>query len=306
MVAGAHCNRSSSPGNIDRLYREFSSSALHLYPLLTVQLETSTLGPTKDSFSVFFKDRVYLFYKNHLYNYLIRRYVIRGCLSRATAGRILEIGCGISPMFDHGSRVIFTDLSWRALACLKKFLTNTNALGKRFTVCGATQLAFKESSFDSVICSEVLEHVEDDEGALKEIYRVLHAGGQLILTCPVRSEYLSFDDEFVGHYRRYDVQNLTERLSVIGFERFEIQGILGRWDKSIMKRVTRFLSVLRKGRRHSKQPNFVIQILIWVFLPLFLLFNYVIALCVYIQARTVPLKRTVCVLIRCQKSQEIR
>ena len=48
----------------------------------------------------------------------------------------------------------------------------------------AETLPFIEESFDTVLCSEVLEHIERDEEALKEIARVLQPGGALVITVP--------------------------------------------------------------------------------------------------------------------------
>jgi len=48
-----------------------------------------------------------------------------------------------------------------------------------------TKLKFKSKSFDAVICNHVLEHIEDDRLAIKEIYRVLKSGGWALLTVPI-------------------------------------------------------------------------------------------------------------------------
>jgi len=50
-----------------------------------------------------------------------------------------------------------------------------------------TRLDFKENSFDIIICNHVLEHIEDEEGALSEIIRVLKVGGWAMLQVPISS-----------------------------------------------------------------------------------------------------------------------
>lgn len=48
-----------------------------------------------------------------------------------------------------------------------------------------TNILFKDNTFDVIICNHVLEHVLDDQSAIKELYRVLKYGGWAIITCPV-------------------------------------------------------------------------------------------------------------------------
>jgi SAM-dependent methyltransferase len=59
--------------------------------------------------------------------------------------------------------------------------------GARPPLCvaaAATALPFRDGVFASVLCSEVLEHLDDDAGAMREIVRVLGRGGQAVLTVP--------------------------------------------------------------------------------------------------------------------------
>jgi SAM-dependent methyltransferase len=51
-----------------------------------------------------------------------------------------------------------------------------------------TKLSFGDSSFDLVIASHVLEHISDDESAIREIRRVLSPGGRAVLPVPILSE----------------------------------------------------------------------------------------------------------------------
>lgn len=47
-----------------------------------------------------------------------------------------------------------------------------------------TRLTFEENSFDAILCFDVMEHIPDYREALREFYRVLDLGGQLVLTAP--------------------------------------------------------------------------------------------------------------------------
>ncbi len=59
-------------------------------------------------------------------------------------------------------------------------------------------------AFDVIVCSEVLEHIEDHAAALDAIVRHLRPGGRLYLSVPLRRSLWTQVDDAVGHVRRYD------------------------------------------------------------------------------------------------------
>jgi SAM-dependent methyltransferase len=83
---------------------------------------------------------------------------------------------------------------------------------------------FPDASFDVVGMFEVLEHVADDDGFLREIARITRPGGSLALTVPLRMKYFCSFDRFVGHVRRYEPDELRSKVERAGYvlERFEI------------------------------------------------------------------------------------
>ena len=255
-------------------------------------------------FELFFQDPIYLLYKNHLYNFLIRRLVIgQNFHSISPQEMVLELGCGISPILKETIGAVRTDFSWRALTYLGKCSSHPHP--NRAVACDATRLPFIDQSIQTVICSEVLEHIEKDEAVLDEISRVLKPGGELLLTLPMRSELFGFDDSFVGHYRRYDLQKLLNLLFSRDFENLRSQSILGSLEKWMMEAVTRFFSILRRGSEKSQpqNPAVVVRGLAWLLFPFYVLINYLLAAGVYLQAKITPAERAVTVLIRCQKKR---
>src|SRR3989344_1479339 len=57
-----------------------------------------------------------------------------------------------------------------------------------FSIADLCSLPFKKESFDEIICSDVLEHIKNDEEALFELARVLKKEGVLLITGPYRSQ----------------------------------------------------------------------------------------------------------------------
>jgi len=75
-----------------------------------------------------------------------------------------------------------------------------------------------EKIADVIILLNVLEHIESDGEALKEVFDLLKPGGALILEVPAgRFLYDSYDKELL-HYRRYSSSDLVEKLKKVGFE----------------------------------------------------------------------------------------
>jgi ubiquinone/menaquinone biosynthesis C-methylase UbiE len=74
-----------------------------------------------------------------------------------------------------------------------------------------------DTSVDVVVALNVLEHIKDDEAALKQIYRILKPGGYAIIELPANSQLYDFYDEQLKHFRRYDLRGLTQMSLGCGF-----------------------------------------------------------------------------------------
>ena len=106
--------------------------------------------------------------------------------------RVLDAGCGSGRHLCESFRtpgvdVSGVDLNRDDLGKAKGFLSLMAREQKgRWLVAQAdvTKLPFADGSFDVVICSEVLEHIEDNQNAVAELVRVLKPGGDLVVTVP--------------------------------------------------------------------------------------------------------------------------
>ena len=71
---------------------------------------------------------------------------------------------------------------------------------------------------DTVFCSNVLEHIQDEKSALSNMGRILRSGGRLILIVPAIEMLFGSLDTALGHCRRYNMATLSSRLRDAGFE----------------------------------------------------------------------------------------
>jgi SAM-dependent methyltransferase len=79
-----------------------------------------------------------------------------------------------------------------------------------------------EGGFDTVVCLNVIEHVEDDRAALRNIHGVLAKGGRAIVLVPHGPSLMGTLDEVLGHHRRYTEATLRLAAVESGFEVKEI------------------------------------------------------------------------------------
>jgi SAM-dependent methyltransferase len=82
---------------------------------------------------------------------------------------------------------------------------------------GLERMPFEHGSFDLAVCLDVIEHVEDDVGALRELRRVVRATGRLLLTVPAYQALWSSHDVRNHHHRRYNRRMLLARTTEAGW-----------------------------------------------------------------------------------------
>jgi SAM-dependent methyltransferase len=133
--------------------------------------------------------------------------------------RCLEVAPGMRPRMPlHGTQ--FIDLSENAVDTLRK-------VGAHAQVGSIASLPFADASFDMVCAMDVVEHVSDDMGALSELARVLTTAGVLLISVPLYARCWTAFDELVGHFRRYEPDQLIQLLDRFGFkvERSAVYGM---------------------------------------------------------------------------------
>jgi SAM-dependent methyltransferase len=133
--------------------------------------------------------------------------IIKKFTDLKSSKKILDAGCGtggvISGLQNTGILKVGNDMSLESLSLGKK-------RGRIFHCVQAsnTHLPFRDKIFDITTSSEVLEHVEDDLFALKEIGRVTKH--RIILTVPAHKYLWTDSDDILLHKRRYSKSELLE------------------------------------------------------------------------------------------------
>lgn len=166
--------------------------------------------------------------------------------------KILEVGCGTGNLVQFLSgrnlEIIGTDYSNVYLEKARKKNPNVEFF--------IADLLHKEewnslrNSFDSVIASEVIEHIEDDLTALETIHSLLKPNGVLVLTVPAFNSLYSPIDKKIGHYRRYSKKSICMKMQKAGFKiektrYWNLLGLLG-WLFTF--------KILKKDFKTTKKP----------------------------------------------------
>ena len=202
-------------------------------------------------------------------------------------------------MTEGGPGVIFSDISLEAIAHLKE-----RKIAHHGLVMSVTDIPFASKSIPAIVCSEVIEHVREDEKALREMHRVLEPGGAIILTVPMHPRYYAFDDYYVQHIRRYKLWPFLRKLRKIGFKNLQIVKVTGFLDKMAMVALTRVYSLFLRPKQ--KNPNKNGAIFLKAILPIYKTLNRIYAFAVEWEARLMPLSTSAVVLIHGVKAGNLR
>jgi SAM-dependent methyltransferase len=182
-------------------------------------------------------------------------------IARWIGPRVLEVGAGIgnlSQFFIDRERVVLTDTeSDYREALLRRFgeqrkgeLRSTDRAVGRDRRSGTDRRALNVQvmelslpnvpdellgeSFSTIVCLNVLEHVEDDMTSLSTMHQLLEPNGRLVLLVPALPALYGSMDVELGHFRRYTPQALNSAftetgLTMLHMEYFNLVGVIGWW-----------------------------------------------------------------------------
>lgn len=144
-----------------------------------------------------------------------RRRIVLDQLARFHGrGRILDIGCGTGGVLEHlhdFGEAHGIDPSPEAAGYSRE-------RGLSVALASGLDLPFADRSFDAVLALDVIEHVDDDVGLLREARRVLRPGGIAVITVPALPWLWSSHDDVNHHRRRYMRGTLEHAIRAAGLQ----------------------------------------------------------------------------------------
>jgi 2-polyprenyl-3-methyl-5-hydroxy-6-metoxy-1,4-benzoquinol methylase len=135
--------------------------------------------------------------------------------------RVLEVGAGtgtITQFLRGRDRVCATEFDSQYLQLLeRRFEHDPQIRARMFDLDKPVPTDVAAQRYDTVICLNVLEHIEDDGAALRRMCEVLEDDGRLVLLVPAHQFLFGAMDSAIGHFRRYARPSLRALLEREGF-----------------------------------------------------------------------------------------
>ena len=158
----------------------------------------------------------------------------------ALGRRILEIGAGFGNITRHlkgRELLVASDLDPVALEHLKGTFRDDRSVrvaSYRFPLDAGAREEIRALDVDTVVCLNVLEHIEDDRATLGNMREALRSGGRLVLLVPAFARLYGTLDEHLHHFRRYERDELDAKIREAGFVLEDLRfvnrpGIFGWW-----------------------------------------------------------------------------
>lgn len=142
-------------------------------------------------------------------------------------GEVLDVGCGAGTISLYlaykGYQVTGIDISKKAIKECQESAKKINLRNVTFYTMNFPD-EVPRKKFDFIVCSEVIEHIENRKLAFHKMYSLLKPRGILFLTTPSSNAplykigYTKEFDKRVGHVTRYSIESLSKEVKQAGFE----------------------------------------------------------------------------------------
>jgi len=147
---------------------------------------------------------------------------LRKIVKQSIVGKeILDAGCGTGhltlDLLRADCDVTAIDYSDELVHFTRKTISDAQYSANVFSCDLISIKDLRLPSFDSIVCLDVIEHIEKDDIALKNLNHLLKSGGTLILSVPAVKALYGQRDKKVGHFRRYDKKELMKKIDDAGF-----------------------------------------------------------------------------------------
>lgn len=176
-------------------------------------------------------------------------------IERYVLSRVLEVGCALgnfTKKIINRELVCAIDIEDGYIQTIAEtFKGCANFKAFKYDISSVEVRELKREEFDTIICQNVLEHVENDAAALENIHYLLQDGGYLCLIVPAFQSIFGEMDRTDNHYRRYDKRSISEKIRKAGFKEVKSRyintlGFFGWWfnGKIIKKKFIPFRQAL--------------------------------------------------------------
>jgi SAM-dependent methyltransferase len=169
--------------------------------------------------------------------YFVRTGLKEGVLKFAPqlSGRMMDFGCGSKPY-----RIAFNVTEYIGVDYENPGHPHTNEQIDVFY--DGKSIPFPDGHFDSILCSEVFEHIFNLKEILRELYRVLKPGGKMLITCP----FVWNEHEVPHDFARYTRFALESMINETGFKIVEFHKA-GNFITTIFQLITLYFFTVFKG-----------------------------------------------------------
>jgi SAM-dependent methyltransferase len=132
-------------------------------------------------------------------------------------GEVIEYGAGTGTVSEHllrsAGRLTLVEPSHNLVGILRERFSSDARVEVRSATLESDIRNRASASADTIVLVNVLEHIEHDEDALRELLRVLRPGGKLLIFVPALRALMSKVDVIHGHFRRYHRPELLEKIA---------------------------------------------------------------------------------------------
>lgn len=141
-----------------------------------------------------------------------------GLLLKCLVGvRVLDVGCGVGNFVKFAVNAGFVCVGLepdkKIFWLSRKINPDVNVFNYGVDEVGCLGTAVP----DTVVMIDVLEHLEDDVGALRKLFGFMKKNSKLLLVVPAHPGLFGLRDKDMGHHRRYSRKGLVEKLRGVGF-----------------------------------------------------------------------------------------
>lgn len=155
---------------------------------------------------------------------IVRHDIIMDMLELCNSDVVLDVGCGLGYFTDmiagYAPESMGIDIDFKCIAWCRENMKGNY----RLVDLTDYPYPFKDNTFDKILCTEVLEHIQDNGAVLDELYRIIKPGGMLVVSVPCKEgmfksywknighNYVDGNSREYHHHKGYTAQQLTNMM----------------------------------------------------------------------------------------------